>query len=110
MSEREMNLVLLGGRLVFEPQLRANRRPVCFMRVSRDIELPTFDSSCGRREELDVIVLGAKARPLARRLNPGRCVILRGSLQMESWEEGEGPEQEAVCVLAKHVEISSSTS
>jgi single-stranded DNA-binding protein len=94
MSESGMNLVVLGGRLVSEPQLRmlpANSRPVCFMRLA-----------C-QAEEFDVIVLGAKARLLGCRLHQGHCVILRGSLQMESWEDGEGPEQEAVCVLAKHV-------
>jgi single-stranded DNA-binding protein len=93
-SESGMNLVVLGGRLVSEPQLRelpANGHPICFMRLA----CPT--------EEFDVIVLGAKARLLARRLHPGLCVILRGSLRMESWEDGEGPEQEAVCVLAKDV-------
>jgi single-stranded DNA-binding protein len=96
MSESGMNLVVLGGRLVSEPELRelpANGHPFCFMRLA-----------C-MAEEFDVIVLGAKARLLARRLDPGRCVIVQGSLQMESWEDGEGPEQEAVCVLAKRVQL-----
>ena len=106
MSESEMNLVVLGGRLVSEPELRelpANGRPVCFMRLCGDVPRTVGVARDDRPEYLDVIVLGAKARLLARRLHPGRCVILRGSLQMESREDGEGPEREAICVLAKRL-------
>jgi len=107
MSESGMNLVVLGGLPVSEPELRTLPigTPVCFLRLCGDRPRPAGLASTGGSECLDVIVLGAKARLLARRLHPGRCVILRGSLQMESWEDGEGPEQEAVCVLPKRVYV-----
>jgi single-stranded DNA-binding protein len=105
MPEREMNLVVFGGRLVSEPDVRELPigTPVCFLRVSRDIALLTLDSSCGPCEELDVLVLGRKARRISKSLYCGQCVVVQGSLEQERWEEGEGPEREAVCVLAEHV-------
>jgi hypothetical protein len=37
--------------------------------------------------------------PVAR----GRRVVIQGSLQTECWEAVEGPEREAVCVLAERI-------
>jgi single-stranded DNA-binding protein len=107
MSEREMNLVLLGGRLVSEPDVRElqDGRPVCFLRVSCNIERLTLRSSCGRCEEFDVLVLGGKARRIFPYLHQGQYLLVQGSLEQEIWEEGEGPEQEGVCVLAKGVYV-----
>jgi single-stranded DNA-binding protein len=107
MSERELNLVLLGGRLVSQPDVRElEGGPVCFLRVSCDIELLTFGTcSCGRCEELDILVLGQNARRISKYLYRGQLVVIQGSLEQESWEEGEGPEQEGVCVLAKRVYV-----
>ena len=101
----EMNLVVLGGRLVCEPDVRElqDGRPICLMRVACPAARRTPGGSRAPREELDVIVLGAEARRIARHLHPGHGVVVQGSLQMESWEEGEGPEQEGVCVLAHRV-------
>ncbi len=105
MSEREMNLVVFGGCLVSEPDVRdlGDGGPVCFLRVSLDIELLTLDSSCGRCEELDVLVLGRKARRISESLYRGQRVVVQGSLEQECWEEGEGPECEGMCVLADRV-------
>ena len=33
----------------------------------------------------------------------GRGVVVEGSLEVECWEAGEGPEREAVWVLAERV-------
>jgi len=46
-----------------------------------------------------------RLEPVSRRLCPGSGVLVEGSLQMESSEAGEGPEHEAVCVLANHVRV-----
>ena len=88
-----------------EPDVRELEEggPVCFLRVSCDIERLVLESSCGRREELDVLVLGRKARRISKSLYRGQCVVVQGSLEQEHWEEGEGPECEAVCVLADHI-------
>jgi single-stranded DNA-binding protein len=86
MSERELNLVLLGGRLVSEPDVRElqDGGPVCFLRVSCDIELLTFGTcSCGRCEEFDVLVLGGEARRISECLYRGQLVVIQGSLEQE---------------------------
>lgn len=105
MSECEFNQVMLGGRLVSEPDVRElqDGGSVCFLRVSCNIELLTFGCSCGRCEEFDVLVLGEKARRISESLYRGQLVVVQGSLEMECWEEGEGSEQEGVCVLAERV-------
>jgi single-stranded DNA-binding protein len=105
MSERGMNLVVLGGRLVCEPDVREleDSGCVCFLRVSCNIECLTFGCSCGRCEEFDVLVLGGEARRISESLYRGQRVVVQGSLEQECWEDGEGPEWEAVCVLAERV-------
>jgi single-stranded DNA-binding protein len=66
-------------------------------------------TSCGQPARtcepgyVDVIVLGPKAQRIARYLYGGRGVVVQGSLESACWEAGEGPEREAVCVLAERV-------
>jgi single-strand DNA-binding protein len=114
MCECGIDRVVVSGRLLQEPEL---------------FELPSGDLVCslrlacasGRRTPggarkgegnslregggnwLDVIVLGSMAPRIARYLCPGRGILVLGSLQSERWEAGEGPEREAVCVLADRV-------
>jgi single-stranded DNA-binding protein len=40
---------------------------------------------------------------MSRALERGRGVVVQGSLESARWEEGEGPEYEAVLVLAQGV-------
>jgi single-stranded DNA-binding protein len=40
---------------------------------------------------------------MSRALDRGRGVVVQGSLESARWEEGEGPEHEAVLVLAQGV-------
>jgi single-stranded DNA-binding protein len=104
MSESEINRVVLSGRLVCDPDLRelAVGGPVCFLRVACNAGRGTPGGSRQRCGELGVLVLGAKARRIARYLYVGRGVVVQGSLASECWEE-EGPECEVVCVLAERV-------
>ena len=106
MSEGDgINRVVLSGRLVCDPDLHelADGGPVCFLRVACNAGRWTPGGSRQRYGELGVLVLGAKARRIARYLYQGRGVVVQGSLESECWEEGEGPEHEVVCVLAELV-------
>jgi single-strand DNA-binding protein len=103
----EINRVLLSGCLVCEPEVRELPVgiPVCFMRVCADGQWPMGGARYGRSDCTDVIVLGPKVRRIAPFLYQGRGVVIEGSLESACWEEGEGPEHEAVCVLADRVDF-----
>jgi len=105
MSECEINRVLLSGRLVCDPELRElpDGGPVCFLRVACATARRAPGGARGRPAEFDVVAVGATGRRAARGLYRGRGVVVQGSLESERWEAGEGPEREAVCVLAERV-------
>jgi single stranded DNA-binding protein len=105
MSECEINRVLVSGRLVCDPELRElpDGGPVCFLRVACAAARRTPGGARDRPAEFDVVAVGATARRAARCLCRGRGVVVPGSLESERWEAGEGPEREAVCVLAERV-------
>jgi single stranded DNA-binding protein len=106
MSEREINRVVLSGRLVCHPELLElpNSEPVCLLRLACATGRRVVGGSRDRRAgHVDVIVLGPRARRIARYLYGGHSVVVQGSLQSERWEAGEGPEREAMCVLADRV-------
>jgi single-stranded DNA-binding protein len=105
MSEREINRVVLSGRLACDPEVRelSNGTPVCFLCLACVAGGRVVGGARGGRPGyLDVVVLGAKAR-VARDLFQGRGVVVQGSLESACWEAGEGPECEAVCVFAERV-------
>jgi single-strand DNA-binding protein len=105
MSEREINRVLLSGRLAGEPELRelGDGGPVCFLRLACADPSRRPGGSRRRFGEIDVLITGIRARRIARYLYRGRRLVVQGSLQIERWEAGEGPEHEAMCVLADRV-------
>ena len=106
MSEREINRVLLSGRLARDPELLElpNGEPVCLLRLACATGRRVVGGSRnGPSGHVDVIVLGPRARRIARYLFQGRGVVVQGSLESACWEAGEGPEREAVCVFAERV-------
>ena len=66
-------------------------------------EGPTPGASRSAARKFNVLVLGAKARRIAPYLYRGRRVVVQGSLEPEHWEDGEGPEREALCVIAERI-------
>lgn len=105
MSEPEINRVLLSGRLAGEPELRelVDGGPVCFLRLACADRRRRSGGSRQCLAEIDVLVMGARARRIARYLYRARGLVIQGSLQMERWEAGEGPEHESMCVLADRI-------
>jgi single-strand DNA-binding protein len=109
--EQQINRVLLSGRLARDPELLElpNGEPVCFLRLACATGRRVVGGSRnGRAGHVDVIVLGQKARRIPRYLYRGRGVVVQGSLETERWEAGEGPEREAMCVLAERVHFAGS--
>ncbi len=105
MSERAINRVLLSGWLAGEPELRelADGGPVCFLRLACVDQRRRPGASRQCLGEVDVLIMGTRARRIARYLYRGRGLVIQGSLQAERWEAGEGPEPEAMCVLADRI-------
>jgi single-strand DNA-binding protein len=105
MSEHEINRVVLSGRLVSDPDLRelAGGTPACVLRLASATRHLTPGASRSTASEFSVLVLGAKARRIAPYLYRGRRVVVQGRLEAERWEDGEGPEREAVCVIAERI-------
>ena len=105
MSEPEINRVLLSGWLAGEPELRelADGGPVCFLRLACADRQRRPGGSRQCFGEVDVLVTGARARRIARYLYRGRGLVIQGSLEVECWEAGEGPEHESMCVLADRI-------
>jgi single-strand DNA-binding protein len=106
MSESEINRVVLSGRLACDPEVRelSNGTPVCFLCLACVTGRRVVGGPRGAPPGyLDVIVLGSKARRVARYLFQGRGVVVQGSLESACWEAGEGPEREEVCVFAERV-------
>jgi single-strand DNA-binding protein len=105
MSEHEINRVLLSGRLTSDPDLRElpDGTPVCVLRLASQTRRRTPGASRTTASEFNVLLLGAKARRIAPYLYRGRRVIVQGRLQAERWEDGEGPERKALCVIAERI-------
>ncbi len=105
MSEHEINRVLLSGRLASDPDLRElpGGTPVCALRLASQTRRRTPGASRTAASEFNILVLGVKARRIAPYLCRGRRVIVQGRLQAERWEDGEGPEREALCVIAERI-------
>jgi single-stranded DNA-binding protein len=76
--------------------------PVCVLRLAC-VAKRVPGGSRGGSSGFNVVVLGPTARRIAPYLHRGRRVVVQGRLEMERWEVGEGPEREAVCVVADSV-------
>ena len=101
------NSVLLGGRVVGEPDQRElpNGKPVYFLRLECDRHPQRSEDQAPRADRFDVLMLGRVSATVASHLHPGRTVLVQGSLESECWEEGEGSEREEVSVLAEQVSL-----
>jgi single-stranded DNA-binding protein len=105
MYEHEINRVVLSGRLVSDPDVHElpDGTPACVLHLRTAMRRRIPGAAHGTVRELPVLVLGPKACRIAPYLYAGRQVIVLGRLEAERWEAGEGPEREALCVLAERV-------
>jgi single-stranded DNA-binding protein len=94
MSEREINRVVLSGRLACDPEVRelSNGTPVCFLCLACVAGGRVVGGARGARPGyLDVVVLGAKARQVARDLVPGSWCGRAGQSRVGVLGGGGGP-------------------
>jgi single-stranded DNA-binding protein len=92
--EPEINRVLLSGRLAHDPDLLElpNGEPVCLLRLAcaRTGRRVVGGSRDARAGNVDVLVLGSKARRIAPYLYPGRRVVVQGAWRRSVGRRGRG--------------------
>ena len=105
--DQDLNRVLLAGTLADAPELREleGGPAVCFLRLRC-----TWNQApqiLGDEDQLDVniLLLGERARKIAPYLYEGRRLVVDGSLASASWEQSGAEEQETVCVLGERIEF-----
>jgi single-stranded DNA-binding protein len=102
----DMNRVLLAGSLAEAPELRELEAgsAVCFLRLQCTWnQAPQILGDDGQHD-VNILLLGERARKIAPYLYAGRRLVVDGSLASASWESGTY-EQETVCVLGERIEL-----
>jgi single-strand DNA-binding protein len=105
MSDQGINRVLLSGILTRDPEVLElfSGTAVCVLRLACPGKRRVPGGSRQGPGELSVVVLGPTARRMAPYLYRGRHLVVQGRVEMERWEVGEGPEREAVCIVAERI-------
>ncbi|GAB6877401.1 single-stranded DNA-binding protein [Thermaerobacter litoralis] len=99
-----LNVVVLIGRLVRDPELRYTPSGVAVGRFTVAVDRP-FTNQQGERETdfIDIVVWRKLAETCANHLSKGRLVAVRGRLQVRSYETQDGQRRRAAEVVADDV-------
>src|SRR5690606_33013703 len=99
-----MNVVVLIGRLVRDPDLRYTPSGVAVGSFTLAVDRP-FTNQQGEREAdfIDVVVWRGLAETVAQHLQKGRLVCVVGRLQIRSYEDRDGNRRKAAEVVASEV-------
>ena len=99
-----MNVVVLIGRLVRDPDLRYTPQGTAVGGFTLAVDRP-FTNSQGEREAdfIDVVVWRKLAETVAQHLDKGRLVAVQGRLQIRSYEDRDGSRRKAAEVVANEV-------
>jgi len=100
-----VNIVVLVGRLVKDPELKhAGETPVCNFVLAVD---RNYKNSEGEREAdfLPVVVWRKLAEICAEHLKKGRLVAVRGRIQVRYWEDEAGDRHYVTEVVADEVKF-----
>ena len=101
-----MNLVVLNGRLVRDPELKFGQSGKAYSRFSIAVDRP-FQSSDKNAQTVDFIncvAFGKTAEFIGEYFRKGRKILLNGSLQMNQYES-EGKKLTTYVVIAENVEF-----
>ena len=102
-----MNLVVLNGRLVRDPELKFGQSGKAYSRFSIAVDRP-FQSSADKNSQtadfINCVAFGKTAEFIAEYFRKGRKILLRGSLQMNQYES-EGKKLTTYVVIAENVEF-----
>lgn len=100
-----MNVVVLIGRLVADPELRYTPSgvAVCQFRIAVNRR---FKSASGEREAdfIDIVAWRQQAEFAANYLSKGRLIAVQGSLQVRSWVQPDGQKRWKTEVMAENLE------
>jgi len=102
-----MNLVVLNGRLVRDPELKFGQSGKAYSRFSIAVDRP-FQSSADKNSQtadfINCVAFGKTAEFIGEYFRKGRKILLKGSLQMNQYES-EGKKLTTYVVIAENVEF-----
>lgn len=98
-----LNIVVLTGRLVKDPELRrtANETAVASVRIAVD-----RDHNREETDFIDIVAWRQTAEFLAKYFKKGELVTITGRLQIRSWQDSDGNKRQAAEVVADRVYFS----
>lgn len=99
-----LNVVILIGRLVRDPELRYTPAGVAVSSFTIAVDRP-FTNQQGERETdfIDVVAWRRLAETCAQHLQKGRLVAVEGRLQVRSFEGNDGQRRRVAEVVANDV-------
>lgn len=94
-----LNSVIIQGRLVYDPELRAtkNGKSVLNVRLAVDRD---FSEGC---DFLDIIIWEKSAEFVTKYFAKGDSLLIQGRIQQRQWEDDDGNVHNAVEVVADRV-------
>lgn len=102
-----MNLVVLNGRLVRDPELKFGQSGKAYSRFSIAVDRP-FQASTDKNSQtadfINCVAFGKTAEFIGEYFRKGRKILLRGSLQMNQYES-ERKKLTTYVVIAENVEF-----
>ena len=101
-----MNVVVLIGRLVADPELKYTPSgvAVCTFRIAVDRR---FKSESGERETdfIDIVAWRQQAEFVANYLSKGRLIGVHGRMQTRSWVQQDGQKRWRTEIVAENVQF-----
>lgn len=100
-----LNQVCLAGRLVRDPEIRYTQSMVPFASFTLACEQDIADKSSGEAKVdfLDVVTWRTNAEFADKWLKKGMLVMLRGRLQVTSWEDKDGNKRRNTEIVAEKI-------
>lgn len=100
-----MNLVVLNGRLVRDPELKFGQSGKAYSRFSIAVDRPfSTDKSSQSADFINCVAFGKTAEFIGEYFRKGRKILLNGKLQMNQYES-EGKKLTTYIVVVDNVEF-----
>ena len=105
-----LNVVVLMGRLVADPELRRtqNDTAVCSFRIAVDRNFVSKTSGERQTDFIDVVAWRGTGEFVSRYFTKGQMIAVTGSIQTRSYEDKQGNRRTAVEVVADNVSFTGS--
>jgi single-strand DNA-binding protein len=108
MPERNINHVVLTGRLTSDPDLQTlpSGGSVCHLRIAVNARRRNPNGEWAEKPNFfNVIVYGPASENVAKYMYKGRPVAVDGRLDWREWETQDGRRAQAVSVIANNVQF-----